>query len=296
MTSALVAHLVGLASSVRSTSFSTDSVDTSLALSFTLSITATDPQTGSISAHFIWQTVRFSLASTGAEASNAHLPSWTPGGGRAGGSSWLAPVNGISFQTARAGAECLVVLGPADGVDAAVADGAGIDALVLLTSQLLGAINMRPASLDASHSPAELSRATVRILATDLLTEIGDAELSRRAIGVGAADSLAESRVALSVLRTLLVAGALDGLAHAADDGGGVGGESGFAGASGALVEGLADGAWAAGDASAGILAAVVDAGQGRGAVSVLAAANQTHLVKADMAKEAIIVHTTSNC
>ena len=151
--------------------------------------------------------------------------------------------------------------------------------LVFFTRLFLRTIDVGPAALDAGDSPAELPRTAVGVGAADLLAEVGDAELPGLAVGVGVAHGLAEAGVALEVLRALLVAGAPDGLSGAADDGGGVGGEAGAAGAGGPLVEGLADGVGATGHPGAGVLTAVVDAGEGRRAVGVLAASNQAHFV-----------------
>ncbi len=106
---------------------------------------------------------------------------------------------------------------------------------------------------------------------------------------------LAESSIALEVFRALLVAAALDGLPDAADYGRRVGREPGPAGAGGPLVQGLAGRVGPAGDARAGVLALVIDAGERGRAVGVLAAPDQAHLVQTNVAQEAVIVNAASH-
>ncbi len=123
---ALVAHLIVSTAGVRGTALAADSVDTCLSRSLALLGAVADPVTGALAADLVRKTVRLPSASCGADPSHALLSlGATPGGGT-GGSPGLTPVNGVALQPTRAGAQSLVVLGAADGVHAAVADGARI--------------------------------------------------------------------------------------------------------------------------------------------------------------------------
>ena len=66
-----------------------------------------------------------------------------------------------------------------------------------MTRFLVGAVSMSSASLNTLNSLADFVRSTITVRSTDFLAHVLDAQLVGQAVGVGAADGLAEFRVAL---------------------------------------------------------------------------------------------------
>ena len=94
-------------------------------------------------------------------------------------------------------------------------------------------------------------------------------------------------------LWTLGVGGAGLGLLDTADHWCRVGDEARGTGALGPMVHHLAVGIWSAGVSKARVRATVVDASVRFWTVTVGPTAHNTHLVETNMAKEAVVVHTT---
>lgn len=171
------------------------------------------------------------------------------------------------------------------------------DAFVVVAGKSGGAIDVGPAPLGARDALADLVRVTLRVRGADILAEGPDAERVGGAVGVDTANGLAEAVVTLEVvLWTLLVGLALDRLARASNGRRRVWEESLLADAVGLAVDPLAVGIRTAAGNAARVDAAVGDARLGRGAVGLLAAAYQTHLVETDMSEEAVVIHTASHC
>ena len=112
------------------------------------------------------------------------------------------------------------------------------------------------------------------VVETDVLAELAVTDLSLWTLGVG------RTRLWLS-----------DTTNHRSR----VGDEGGRAGTLGSVVDHLTGGAGAAGVTTAGVRAPVVDAGVGLGAVRVGPTSDNAHFVEADMAQEAVIIHTASH-
>ena len=165
------------------------------------------------------------------------------------------------------------------------------DALVLVAGLVGSAVYVGLASRPAGHALADLPLVTLGVALAHRLAEAAHAQLVGHAVGVLAAHGRAEAQVALEVLlRALLVRLAGNRLAHAAHGGRRVGEESLLADAVGLAVVRLAERVRAAAGHAARVHALVPDAGLGRGAVGLLAAAHETHLVQADVAEEAVVV------
>ena len=220
------------------------------------------------------------------------LPAALTGLGRVAAGS-----GGVSGEGRRAGAEGLVLPHTTDGVAAALAGAglAGVHTLVVDAGQLAGTVGAGAAAQDTGHSLADLLAVTVSVHPAHRFTKAVVAHLVVAAGFVVEADIFTELAVTDLSLRALGVTGADLGLLHTGHGRTGVGDEAGWTGAGGAVVHHLALSVGTAGRA-AGVRAPVVDAGVGLGAVLVLPAANQAHLVEADVAQETVVVHPAGHC
>ena len=204
---------------------------------------------------------------------------------------------GVSSQGRRTGAEGLVLGHTTHGVTATLAGGglAGVDTLVVDAGQLAGTVGAGPTAQHTGHTLADLLAVAVSVHPTHRFTKTVVADLVVPAGFVVEANIFTELAVTDLSLRALGVAGADLGLLHTGHGSTGVGDVAQGTGAGGPVVHHLALGIGSAGRA-AGVGAPVVDAGVGLGAVLVLPAANQAHLVEADVAQETVVVHPAGHC
>ena len=172
---------------------------------------------------------------------------------------------------------------------------AGVNTLVVDAGQLAGTVGAGPTAQDTGHSLADLLAVTVSVHPAHGFTKAVVADLVVAAGLVVEADIFTELAVTDLSLRTLGVTGADLGLLDTGHGSAGVGDVAGGTGAGGSVVHNLALGVGSTGRA-AGVRAPVVDAGVGLGAVLVLPAAHQAHLVETDVAQETVVVHPAGHC
>ena len=204
---------------------------------------------------------------------------------------------GVPSEGGRAGTQGLVLGHAAHCVAATLAGGglAGVHTLVVDAGQLAGTVGAGPTAQHTGHTLAYLLAVTVSVHSAHRFTKSIVADLVVPAGFVVEANIFTELAVTDLSLRALGVTGADLGLLDAGHGSAGVGDEAGRAGAGGAVVDDLALGVGPTGRA-AGDRAPVVDAGVRLGAVLVLPAANQAHLVETDVAQETVVVHPAGHC
>ena len=203
----------------------------------------------------------------------------------------------VSSQGRRTGTEGLVLGHTAHGIAATLTGGglAGVDTLVVDAGQLAGTVRAGPAAQDTGHTLADLLAVAVSVHSAHRFTKTVVAHLVVPAGFVVEANIFTELAVTDLSLRALGVAGADLGLLDTGHGSTGVGDVAQGTGAGGPVVNHLALGIGSTGRA-AGVSTPVVDAGVGLGAVLVLPAANQAHLVETDVAQETVVVHPAGHC
>ena len=251
---------------------------------------------GALHADLVQQTVLVGGgAGDGALAAHTLEPGPALGGRAAQLHGVAAAPQRVPGQPGRTLALGLVPHHGAGGGAAAGVAGAGVRALVVDAALVLGTAGGAAAAQHAGHAAADLLAVAVIVHTTHRFAQPVVAHLVLATVVVVEADVLAElAGVADLSVRTLGVAGADLRLLDAGHGGGGVGDVALGAAALGAVVHHLALGVGATGR-GAGVRAAVVDAGVGLGAVRVLPAAHNAHLVQAHVAQETVVVNTAGH-